>query len=269
MNIKSSPGHSVRPVANIGALALLIAAFTAAPLLAADPQTLVASQDNFVKDGSAASTVQGSPKGGGTTLEVAMRGTNNNRKIYLGFDLTGIASSVVFDSVGTSLSLSFTDSPIAGDAISGKEDVILDVYGIASAVPLFDETTITYANAPENKTGANDPGFLTTNTTLLGSITIDSSNSALAGTSVTLSSPQLVAFLNQSIGKSVTIMIGNRTITSPYQPLFRFHSSEAEVADTLKPHLALAVGSTVPEPSVLAALLGGLAFALAAFIRRR
>ncbi|AHF94341.1 hypothetical protein OPIT5_12720 [Opitutaceae bacterium TAV5] len=272
MNIKFSPGLPVLRVASVGALALLVAAFTSAPLLAADPQTLVASQDTFIHGGN-----QTTNYGNSTSLALAGRGVSNARKIYLGFDLSGIDSSVAFDASST-FSLTLTNSSFLIGNANGS--VTINVYGTTDNTAPFSEASVTWNNAPKNNT-SNSTGFWTTGVTLLGSITIDST-SVSGNTTVTLSGLGLSNYLNWAIGnsgdlygtgatqansKKITLMLAvDAAYGGTDYPGFNFHSSEAGVADALKPTLTLST-SEIPEPATIAIIAGVAVLVAGAFWR--
>lgn len=264
----------------LGALSLALPALVSTSLHAAEPaQILVATQDTFIHGGNKETNY-----GNATSLQLAGRNVDNARKIYLGFDLSGVDASKGFSEAST-LSLSFANSTLIGQGSSLLlTPLSFSVYGITDNTAQFNESVITWSGenttAPKNNT-SNSTGFHVTNVALLGSVTIDPTSVAQNG-SVVLSGLGLANYLNwavgnsgdaygtgrtQANGKKITLMLA---IDAPYAgtsyPGFYFHSSEAAVNDTLKPHLVLELNQ-IPEPSSFAAVFG--ACALTAVVVRR
>lgn len=275
--MKTSPTLNVAATIRgvcLGVLSLSLPFLVSASLHASEPaQVLVATQDTFIHGGNA-----GTNYGSSQNLQLAGRNVNNARKIYLGFDLSGVDATKGFDAT-SSLSLSFANSSLIGSA---NGSVSFNVYGITDNTAQFDESVITWTNAPKNNT-SNSTAFHVTAVALLGTVTIDST-SVTEDASVVLSGLGLANYLNwavgnsgdaygtgrsQANGKKITLMLA---IDSAYAgttyPGFYFHSSEALEADALKPHLTLVPGSQIPEPTTFAAVFGVCALA-AVTVRRK
>lgn len=206
---------------------------------------------------------------------VTSRTGNYARKTYLSFDLSSL-SDVTVDAA-SSLSLGFVS--LSGPA-SGL--VTLYVYGITDSTATFDESTITWNNAPKNDT-EHYTNFSSSGVTLLGTITVDS-NAVVSGTTVSLSGSALASFLNWALGNSgdyyntgatsatggiVTLMLGSdpEYANKDTKPGINFYSKDASVANSLKPQLNL-VTSSIPEPATAAFVLGLASLAVVALRRR-
>lgn len=251
----------------VGCALAVVSGLWAAP--AAGAQTIVAIGDAFVLKQSASNVM------GGNSLMVSSRTGNYARKTYLSFDLSSL-SSVTVDAA-SSLSLGFVS--LSGPA-SGS--VTLYVYGITDSTATFDESAITWNNAPKNNTD-HYTDFSSSGVALLGTITVDSA-SITQGTTVSLSGAGLADFLNWALGNSgdyyntgatsatggmVTIMLGSDPAyaNKDTNPGINFYSKEASVASSLKPHLDL-VTSPIPEPAA-AAFTVGLVSLVVVSLRRR
>ncbi|MDR1280693.1 MAG: hypothetical protein LBK99_07710 [Opitutaceae bacterium] len=275
------PGIRLR-IATLSLIAVLVSAFTPSLLTAVVLDPLVATQDTFVYAYEATSV-----KGAGIDLQVAARSPGYGRKIYLGFDLSGVeASTTVFDS---SSALSLTLKGLIGtySGSGSSATVTVNVYGITDSTALFSQNTLNWSNSgPYKNTTTSTTGISSEGTALLGSFAIDTLTSA--GTSVTMTGSGLADYLNWAIGnsgdhygtgatratdKKVTLILAiayNQSNEGGYTnvyPGFTFHSIEASVDSSLKPHLLLST-STVPEPATVATL-AGLAVLGAAFLHRR
>lgn len=228
--------------------------------------TLDALGDAYVKDGASA----GSNTGSSTVLEVAARGTGNDRKIYLSFDV----STLPYSSYSGS-SLSLTLSSLLGTA---DGNVSISFYAITDSTPTFDQSTITWNNAPKNITD-NFIEFSDVGTTELGSVNIDTTSSTINGTVVTLQGAAFDTFLDWATGNlgdyygtgatsatdgKITIMISMTAISTPYEPGFRFYSSEGATVDFAGPQL-----TAIPEPSASSYGLVALALGLVLYLRRK
>lgn len=266
----------------LGALALSFSLLVSAPVHAAEPaQILVANQDTYIHGGN-----QTTNYGSATSMQLAGRNVNNARKIYLGFDLSGVDASKGFDATST-LTLSFANSSLIGDA---NGSVSFSVYGITDNTAQFDENAIVwlapaesgFSSAPKNNTG-NSTGFHVTNVALLGSVIVDSTK-VTQNASVVLSGLGLANYLNwavgnsgnaygtgatQANGKKITLMLAiDAPYAGPNYPGFYFYSSEAIVLDAYKPHLTLVPASQIPEPTTFAVVFGMCALA-AVTVRRK
>ncbi|RRJ94853.1 DNRLRE domain-containing protein [Opitutaceae bacterium TAV4] len=262
MNIRFSTKTSLLRLPGVGTLALLAASFVPATLSAVTLPLLVASQDTYIHGGN-----KDTSYGNSTSMELAGRGVANARKIYLGFDLSGIDTSALSFDASSSLSLTLTSSSYLIGTANGS--VSINVYGITDNTALFNESTVTWTNAPKNNT-SNSTEFHVTNVALLGTITIDSA-SVSGGTSVTLSGLGLSNYLNWAVGnsgdfygtgktqanaKKITLMLAvDSAYAGTSYPGFKFNSSEASVADALKPRLNLTL-NPVPEPATVALVAG-------------
>ncbi len=183
--MNNTPHSCISGLAKLAFLASFVGAFSLS-----HASTLSVLQAAFVKDGVNANTNFGS----GSTLEVAARGISYNRKAYLQVDLSGLATSQTWFSA-SSLTLTTYSSPLIGPAAG---DVTFNVYGIVDEDAVWDESTITWNNAPNNDTdspaGVNPDG-----TVLLGSFTMDTSSIG-ANQQVSISG-EFDHYLNWATGK--------------------------------------------------------------------
>lgn len=202
----------------------------------AQAASIVASHDNFVLN-SDANNVQG--ESGARDVLVVKDATNNIRKSWLKFDLTG--QNVDFSQSGT-VTLTLAGSPSANFNLSLYA---LDYTGVTA--PTWTESTLTWNNAPGNDTGG--PGIReleSDETTLLGTTSLITSGTA-AGSSYQFNISDLSTFL-QSDNTITVIAISDQSNTSPS---FTFASSE-HATEAWRPTLTF---TQIPEPSAAALIL--------------
>lgn len=139
---------------------------------------------------------------GGGQWHVKNAGTTTTRKGYVRFDTSSISSTVTAASFDLVVSLI--------DAGIGDNDQVLNVYGLTDETQDgWDPGTLSWNTAPGNDTASKfeaDP----TETTLLGTITLDfnGDKAAPVGTVVSLNETSLVNFLNADTNGQVTFIIG-------------------------------------------------------------
>ncbi len=215
----------------------------------AQAASIVASHDNFVLN-SDANNVQG--ESGARDVLVVKDATNNIRKSWLKFDLTG--QNVDFSQSGT-VTLTLAGSPSANFNLSLYA---LDYTGVTA--PTWTESTLTWNNAPGNDTGGSGIRELESDeTTLLGTTSLITSGTA-AGSSYQFNISDLSTFL-QSDNTITVIAISDQSNTSPS---FTFASSE-HATEAWRPTLTF---TQIPEPSA-AALIIVSGFVGVALRRRR
>lgn len=245
-------------------------AFVASPLEAA---TLTATQATFVQNDSLANTNFGT----NTTLQVANRNLTS-RKTYLEFNLASqLGSGETFSTSSLTITTAnylATGSPSIGTP-TGNGIVTFSIYGLINGAA-WSESTLTWNNA--NTVGndvASNTAVVASATTLLGTITINTTGLS-EGVNFTLSSPELVQYLNWAAG---TLGDFYQTgITSDLLPTFiitaqgtslnsagvAFASDEFATA-AYRPSLAFTTAA-VPEPGTLGLIALGF---FAAFQLRR
>lgn len=202
----------------------------------AQAASIVASHDNFVLN-SDANNVQG--ESGARDVLVVKDATNNIRKSWLKFDLTG--QNVDFSQSGT-VTLTLAGSPSANFNLSLYA---LDYTGVTA--PTWTESTLTWNNAPGNDTGGSGIRELESDeTTLLGTTSLITSGTA-AGSSYQFNISDLSTFL-QSDNTITVIAISDQSNTSPS---FTFASSE-HATEAWRPTLTF---TQIPEPSAAALIL--------------
>ncbi|WP_309380806.1 DNRLRE domain-containing protein [Cerasicoccus frondis] len=175
----------IRSALTLFALPMLLAATS---LLA---ETLPLSKTTFIRSGVYSD--KNYDKGG--TLEVAARGGNNSRKIYLQAEVNELLSTRQQFSESKLILMLFS-RPLLGEP-SGK--VNFNVYGVVSP-EAFDVADINWGNAPEND-DASATDVLATGTVMLGAITINT-NSVEPEQLVSLDGKNLDVYLNWVAGKT-------------------------------------------------------------------
>jgi len=130
-------------------------------------------------------------------------GLGNSRKGYLRFDLSSIAQPIANAALELVYAGTNEDEPLANPST-------YSVYALTdqSAGENWQESTITWNNAPANDTNSGG-GFLASDSTFLGSFTVDFS-STLIGDVVQFSSPGFVTFLNADTDNFATIMLSRQ-----------------------------------------------------------
>ena len=241
---------NLRKALSIGSLALpLILAFQSVQAV-----SIVAVEDNFVLN-SQKNTVQ--PNGGSDEVLVIKNATNNIRKSWLKFDLTGL--NVDYSQSGTiSLALSSNSS--------SSEEFDIALYALddtGATAPTWTESTITWNNAPGNTTSGNNTqinGLDSGETTLLGTTGTIATDTA-AGTQYQFTITDWSDYLQSD--NTITV-IAISTTNSP-GPSIAFASSE-NATEAWRPTLEF---TAIPEPGSVALFVGMLALTLGALRRRR
>ncbi|MEM6504578.1 MAG: DNRLRE domain-containing protein [Planctomycetota bacterium] len=198
----------------------------------ADAEVITATQDAHIRNGSNANTNYGNDP----ILQLKPGSNSFFRTIYLDFDVSSVALSSV---ISAELDLDI-------ESVSGGADLSYKVFGFTS--PAWDESTITWNNAPFASTSAT----ATFGTDLGGGTIVFASDDNL-----TFSSTELTDFVKSSSG-TVSLIIHPTDMDGNVN--LNFHSSELLNGDPNPnaPTLTL----TVPEPGSLALLgLGGLLIA--------
>ncbi|MBC2603422.1 DNRLRE domain-containing protein [Puniceicoccus vermicola] len=225
--------------------------------------TISSSQGSFVKSGDNADINYDSIN----QLQIAARGANNDRKIYLKFNLNGLLGSGE-EFANTSFGL----TTIAGnnsDVLLGGATGNIDfsVYGITDNDDDWSESTVTWNNAPKNDTGSRT-GVISSGTVDLGSFTIDSST-VTGDQPFSISGEVLDTFLNDSYANDtdgiVTLIITSNGSTG--DPGIRFWRSDDTELDTQYPRISYDV-NPIPEPST-SGLLMGIVIVASSVLRRR
>lgn len=212
--------------------------------------SIVAADDNYVLN-SASSTVQNAD--GNLVLK---RASNNIRKSWLKFDLTG--QNVDFSQSGT------VTLTLAGDSSSDTsfKIALYALDDVGATAPTWTESTITWNNAPGNDTGGTGINDLEPGETTFISETATISNNTAAGTQYQFVIPDLSVFL-QSDNTITTIAIASVQPNSG--PSLALASSE-NATESWRPTLTF---TAVPEPGSFALLSGMLALTWVALGRRR
>ncbi|MDR1279363.1 MAG: DNRLRE domain-containing protein [Opitutaceae bacterium] len=258
-----------RSRAILPALALALIAAVPAIVSTAQAATLVANQDAHVQGGSSADSNFNPAT---NNLQVGARGIDYNRKAWLGFNLSGLIPAGQKIDAAT---LRLTFATFAPN--TSTESVTLNVYGIIDTNDTWDQTTLTWNNAPKNDT-TSAGGVLATGTTFLGEVTFTPSSTP-ANTTITFSSANLASYLNWAAGlsgdaygngittdtdKTVTLIL---TSISSSAPAVTFYSLEGTGMAERKPQLDVTFVSQIPEPSTCA-LGAGLLILAAVLIPR-
>lgn len=233
---------------------LLSMGLVALPLIlasqSAQAASIVASHDNFVLN-SQSGTVQSSG-GTGETL-VVKDASNNIRKSWLKFDLTG--QNVDFSQPGT-ITLTLASVPAATFELS-----LYALNDTGVTAPTWTESTITWSNAPGNGTSDSQKREVKeSETTLLGKSGNIVQNTP-TGTQYQFVISDLSTFL-QSDNTITAIAISDQSNPSPS---FSFASSENST-EAWRPTLTF---TQIPEPGSFALLSGMLALTWIALGRRR
>ena len=171
-----------------------------------------------------------------------------NRKSYVRFDTSSIGQ--VSDAT-----LTFSISSISDSGFNPNTDHIANVFGLVDghAGEAWDETTVTWNNAPANVT--NSPNAFTRNAILLGTFSV--SPSVALGEPIIFSSDELINFINSDTNDLLTLMVsGSNAIV--HGTGFATKENSTFAAPMLE-----VVG--IPEPSSAFILIG----ASSGFILRR
>lgn len=136
-------------------------------------------------------------------VRAANPSSNWGRMGYLGFDLSTVTD--ISTMVNATLEMQV-------ESISHTGSIDFNVYGITNA---WDESTLTWNNAP-SKYNNSDGSVLSGGATLLASIGSGSPASLgfVAGQPFTISSPELLAFLKENEGGTVTLILAPKRNTS-------------------------------------------------------
>lgn len=264
---------SFRPAPSVLRTLTLLASLSCSVLSEAVADTLSVVQDNQIQSGANAATVQGT-SGSSATWQLAARDTDFNRKVYLGFDLTG---ALPVNNAFANATLSLTSSALLGTAGS-YTTVSFNVYGITGTTA-WSESTITWNNAPYNNTGSAI-ALNASGTVLLGSFTVTLSSVANVTHTFTGTSGALTTYLNWSAGllgdhygtgvtslNTPSLVLTSTTGPDMNLPGVTFHSSEAATS-AYRPAVTF-TAAAIPEPATAAIIAAACALAPAAVSRRR
>ncbi|RRJ94937.1 DNRLRE domain-containing protein [Opitutaceae bacterium TAV4] len=253
----------LRSLAILPALALALIATVPAIVSTAQAATLVANQDAHIQSGTSADSNFNPAT---NNLQIGARGIDFNRKAYLGFNISGLIPAGQKIDAAT-LKLTFaTFSPG-----TSTDSVTFNVYGIIDNNDTWDQTTLTWNNAPKND-ATTAGGVLVTGTTFLGEVTFTPSATA-TNTIITFSSANLASYLNWAAGlsgnaygngvtsdtdKKVTLIL--TSVSASSAPAVSFYSLEGTGLAARKPQLDVTFVSQIPEPSTCALGAGLLIF---------
>ncbi len=211
-----------------------------------------------IQDTFALKNVPDNPQGGFDFLRIKNAGstsigTSFDRKVYLQYD-TSLINRPIIDAT---LSFTFEYGGGIEDNIAGQ-NIGFEVYGLNDGEPgeLWDETTLTWNNAPGNDISSGS-AFLS-NTTFLGNFSVIGSG---VGTEILFQSHQLISFLHSDTNGTATFMI-SRSFFDPEESGYFHQISSTEGGGG--PILAV----TVPETSTVG-ILGFAGLLLFLAIRRK
>lgn len=220
-------------------LSIAFAALSSVSLIG---QTFTATHDAFV--------VGGTPNDNFGSSDSLTATSVSSRKAYIQFDLSSIT-----DPIDTAtLSFDVRTSPVP--------TFTFNVYGLNDGVTgeVWDESTITFNNAPGNASGFS--AVDAAETTLVDSFDLDRTLFPV-GNTVTLSSTQIADYLNSDTNGIVSFLIVRQTSGSQGSAFYSKENTASAIAPTLT------ITTTIPEPSTYA-LLGGLAaISLVAWRKRK
>jgi hypothetical protein len=136
----------------------------------------------------------------GIKRDTALNG--NNRKGYLRFDLSSIATPI------EDATLQLVYAGRSGDPPANPSTYYVFGLNDGHAGELWDESTITWNNAPGNNTSSTN-GFISDQTTLLGTVSVLISQINV-GDVIEFTSPELIEFLQNDTNGVVTIMLSRQ-----------------------------------------------------------
>lgn len=220
--------------------------------------SLLATQDNTLQFGAGLGPdVDITPRNDGLLI-IKLDTAPNERKVYMQWDLS---------------SVDFTATNVRLDVSSGQNNATvlnssMDVYACSdlAACETWDETTLTWQNAPGNNLVPADPGHSEyprdpfPGSTKVGSFSIV--NPVEEGGTWTMSStPELVAAVNADTNDTLTLMVaaGETDFPNGYGPFW----ASKDHASLAGPRLTI-----VPEPATSCLLGLGLVALLAGYRRR-
>jgi len=203
----------------------------AAPTLEVLPQSneteLDAVADSHIRSHS---TVINTTHGDATAFLINNQGSGNTGKAYMRFNIVQQVKPVG----KTTLSLVHA----AGANFDAGETLVHHVYGVddgTAGETVWTEADMTWNNALQTSTGPSNADWIgLTNVTSLGTITLDGDNAL--GTTYTLSTSELSAFLNADNNDQITIIVVQETQRSEWAGY-----ATKEHATYAAPHLSAAV----------------------------
>lgn len=217
---------------------------------AAHSATIVALEDNYVLN-SASNTVQDFDGN-----LIVKRASNNIRKSWIKFDLTG---------QNADLSQSGTVTLTLANNSSTSTTFRIALYALddtGATAPTWTESTITWNNAPGNDTGGSGINDLESDeTSLIGESSTISSNTA-AGTQYQFTIPMLSTYMQSD--NTITAIAISSFQPDP-GPSLAIASSE-NGTEAWRPTLTF---TQVPEPSTYALFAGLVSIGCIAMHRRR
>jgi hypothetical protein len=234
----------------LGLAVLLMAA--ALPLQASPITTdLTSSKDSYIQSGSPATNY-----GAQATAQIKRDDDSNfTRKSYFGFDLSGLPTGTIIDAA---LSFEF----VTGLGNTGETTQwTFELYGLtAQNLDGWDETTITWNNAPANNTAlSNSPSqVILSETTSLATFT---RFGAGVGVQSIPADPDLLNFLLSDTNDLVSFILVRTTDAPAGQNYVHSIATKENTSQVLRPTLSVTVDSAqpVPAPGTLALLALGIA----------
>ena len=202
--------------------------------------------DTFVRQGQSTTNF-----GAGTSITLKGGNAGTTRKGYIRYNIGSLAGNIIQATL--KLEVLVNDS---GGGNPPPSSHMVDVYGLKdlNTGENWDESTITWANAPAMSPG-ND--FVGAEVTLLGTIGV--TNTDASGSIVTWSHPNLVSFLNDDSNNLVSLLLRRQGSSGANLAFASKENNDTIMAPTLE----LVI---VPEPATMTLLGASLGLSLA---RRR